>query len=74
MGGGGGKHFMLNSKNRVFNPYFLIGTSNEKNTFADNLRLKPTILFMEKISFLSNFSLAIFMGNRSLGTVRGPMC
>ena len=43
-GGGGGKHFsktfsilyMLNSKNRVFNPYFFNRClSNENNTFAD---------------------------------------
>ena len=58
---------MLNSKNRVFNPYFLIGTCPlRKNTFKDNFRIEPTIICMEKISFSLKLSLAIFMGNRSL--------
>ena len=37
----------------------------------DNSRIDPTILFMEKkYHFLWNFSLAIFMG---IKTVRGPL-
>ena len=57
---GGGEHFsklfsifyVLNSKNRVFNTYFFNWyLSYEKNTVADNLRVKPTIIFMDKISF-----------------------
>ena len=57
---GGGKHFsktfsifyVLNNKNRVFNSYFFIlhrYLSYEKNTFADKLRVEPTIRFMEKV-------------------------
>ena len=55
---------MLNSKNRVFNPYFSIGNgylSNEKkNTFADNSRAELTIFFSGKtIVFFECFFLAI---------------
>ena len=67
-GGGGGKHFsktfsifyVLNSKNRVFNPYFLNRyLSNEKNTFANNSRVEPTIFLMEKLLY----SLKLFSGH-----------
>ena len=51
--------YMLNSKTRLFKPYFL-------NTFVDNLRVKPTILFMEKILFH-------FYGQSFVKTVRGPL-
>ena len=52
----GGKHFsktfsisyMLNSKNSVLDPYFLIGTGPMQKTLV---RIKYTIFFMEKISF-----------------------
>ena len=71
----GGKHFsksfsifyMLNSKNRVFNPYFFNWyLSNEKMAFVDRSRVEPSIFFIEKYHFLWNFSLVIFMGNPSL--------
>ena len=74
-GGGEGKHFsktfsilyMLNSKNRVFNPYFSIGTCPmRKRLLWISRGLNPTIFFIEKISFSLNFSLVIFMGNPSL--------
>ena len=63
-GGGGGvggvKHFsktfsifhMLNSKNKVFNPYFSIGTSPMRKLLLWISRgIEPTIFFLEKISF-----------------------
>ena len=73
-GGGGGKHFsktfsifyMLNSKNRVFNPYFNCYLSNEKTAFVDNSRVKATIFFIEKISFSLKLFSGRFMGNPSL--------
>ena len=49
---------MLNSKNRYL--------SNEKNTFAENSRVEPTIFLMEKLSFSLKLFLAIFNGNPSL--------
>ena len=56
--------YILYSKNRDFNSYFLIVTCPlSKNTVADNSRVEPTIFFMKKkYPFLLNFSLAIFMG------------
>ena len=36
----------------IFNNWYL---SYEKNTFANNLRVEPTILFMEKISLSFKF-------------------
>ena len=80
-GGGGAKHFsktfssfyVLNSKNRVFNPYFLIGTCPmRKNTFSDNLRVEPTIIFMGKISFSLKLFSGHFYGQWFIKTVRGP--
>ena len=56
----GGKHFsktfsisyMLNSKNSVFDPYFLIGTGPMRKTLVRVIReLKLLPFFMEKISF-----------------------
>ena len=35
----------------IFNGYL----SYEKNTFADNLRVEPTIIFMENIVFFETF-------------------
>ena len=64
--GHGGKHFsktflfyMLNSKT-VFSTHICFNwyLSNEKNTFANNSRVEPTICFIEKISL----SLKLFSG------------
>ena len=61
--------YMLNSKNRGFNRYL----SNEKNTFADNSRIEPTIFFMEKtIVFFETFFSGHFYGQYFIKTVRGP--
>ena len=58
---GWGEHFsktfsifyVLNSKNKSFQPiYFNWYLPYEKNNFADNLRVEPTIIFMEKYGFL----------------------
>ena len=77
----GGKHFsktfsifyMLNSKNRVFQPIFLNRClSNEKNTFADNSRAEPTIFLMEKLSFSLKFLSGDIYGQSFIKTVRGP--
>ena len=44
--------YMLNSKNRVFNPYFFnLYLSNKKSLLAENSRAEPTILSMEQISY-----------------------
>ena len=51
---------MLNSKKQGFPPIFLNRyLFNEKNTFADNSRVGPTIILMEKLSF----SLKLFSGD-----------
>ena len=72
---GGGKHFsktfsisyVLNSKNSVFDPYFLkMYWYNAKNTCEYNSRVKITIFLMEKIAFSLKLFLTIFMGNPSL--------
>ena len=65
---------MLNSKNRVFNPYFFNWyLSNEKTAFVDKLRVEPTIFVIEKISFsLKPFS-GHFYGQSFIKTVRGPL-
>ena len=78
----GGKHFsktfsnfyMLNSKNRVFNPYFSIVTCpmRKKKTFVDNSRVKATIFFIEKISFSLKLFSGHFYGQSFIKTVRGP--
>ena len=81
-GGGGGGHFsktfsifyVLNSKYRVFNPYFLIGTCPMRKTlFANNLRVEPTIIFMEKISFSLKLYFGHFYGQSFIKTVRDPL-
>ena len=54
-GGGGRKHFrktfsifyMLNSRNRVFNPYL----AKDKNIFADDSRVETNVLTMENRAF-----------------------
>ena len=64
---------MLNSKNSVFNPFFLNRClSNEKNTFADNSRVEPTIFLMEKLSFSFKLLSGDFYGQSFIKTVRGP--
>ena len=50
-----------------FQPIFLNRyMSNEKNTFADNSRVEPTIFLMEKLSFSMKLFSGHFMGNPSL--------
>ena len=80
-GGGGGKHFsktfsifyMLNGKNRVFNPDFLKRyLSNEKNTFADSSRVETISFLMEKLSFSLKLVAGHFYGHSFIKTVRGP--
>ena len=80
-GGGGGKHcsktfsifYMLNSKKQGFQPIFLdMYLSNEKNTFADNSRVEPTIILMEKLSFSLKLFPGHFYGQSFIKTVRGP--
>ena len=63
--------YMLNSKNSVFNPYFNWYLPNEKNTFADNSKVEPTIFFME-ISFSLKKKSGHFYGQSFIKTVRGP--
>ena len=64
---------MLNSKNRVFNPYFFNRyLSNEKNNFADNSSVEPAIFLMEKLSFSMKLFSGHFYGQSFIKTVRGP--
>ena len=79
---GGGEHFsktfsifyVLNSKNRVFNPYFLNRyLSNEKNTFANNSRVEPTIFLMEKLLYSLKLFFGHFYGQSFIKTVRDPL-
>ena len=60
-GGGGGKHFsktfsisyMLNSKNSVFDPYFLMGTGPMRKTLVRIIReLKLLSFSLKKYHFL----------------------
>ena len=46
--------------------------SNEKNTFADNSRVEPTIFLMEKLSFSVKLFSGHFYGQFLIKTVRGP--
>ena len=71
----GGKHFsktfsifyMLNSKNRVFNPYFWIGACPMRKTLLRIIReLNLLSFWLKNYRFLWNFCLAIFIGNPSL--------
>ena len=71
----GGKHFsktfsifyMLNSKNRVFNPYFWIGACPMRKILLRIIREFNLLSFWWKNSrFLWNYCLAIFMGNPPL--------
>ena len=63
-GVGGGEHFsktfsifyMLNSENRVFNPYFFnCYLSNEKTAFVDDSRVKAIIFSRKNIIFFEIF-------------------
>ena len=64
---------MLNSKNRVFNPYFSIGTCPvKKPAFVDKSRVEPTIFFIEKTSFSLKLFSGHFYGQSFIKTVRGP--
>ena len=47
--------------------------SNEKNTFADNSRVEPTIFLMEKLSFSLKLFSGNFYGQSFVKTVRGPL-
>ena len=46
--------------------------SNEKNTFADNSRVEPTIFLKEKLSFSVKLFSGHFYGQSFIKTVRGP--
>ena len=64
---------MLNSKNRVFNPYFSISTCPMiKNAFVNESRVEHTIFSMEKISFSLKLFSGHFYGQSFIKTVRGP--
>ena len=71
----GGKHFsktfsifyMLNSKNRIFNPYFWIDACRMRKILLRIIREFNLLSFWWKNNrFLWNYCLAIFMGNPSL--------
>ena len=47
--------------------------SNEKNTFADNSRVEPTIFLMEKLSISMKLYSGHFYGQSFIKTVRGPL-
>ena len=77
----GGKHFsntfsilyMLNSKIRVFNPYFWIDARPMRNILLRIIRELNLLSFWWKnYRFLWNFCLAIFYGQSFMETVRGP--
>ena len=44
-----------------------------KKTFADNLRVEPTIVLMEKLSFSLKYFSGHFYGQSFIKTVRGPL-
>ena len=46
---------------------------NEKNTFADNSRVEPTIFLMEKLSFSLKLFSGHFYGQSFIKTVQGPL-
>ena len=51
---------------------FQLVLSNEKTVFADYARVKPTIFFIEKISFSLKLFSSHFYGQSYIKTVRGP--
>ena len=59
--------YMLNSKNRIFNPYFWIDACRMRKILLRIIREFNLLSFWWKNNrFLWNFCLAIFMGNPSL--------
>ena len=75
-GGGGGKHlskkfsifYMLNRENRVFNPYFSIGTCPMRKRLlwiSQGLNLL-SFSYKKNITFFETFLRSFFMGNPSL--------
>ena len=80
--GGGGEHFsktfsifyMLNSKNRVFSPYFSIGTCPmRKRLLWISRGLNLLSFFIEKIAFSLKLFSGHFYGQSFIKTVRGPL-
>ena len=81
-GGGGGEStpvnlfsifYMLNSENRVFNPYFSIGTCPmRKRLLWISRGLNLLSFFIEKISFSFKLFSDYFYGQSFIKTVRGP--
>ena len=80
-GGGGGKHlkktfsisYMLNSRNRVFNRYFINQYLPSVNQFfADSLRADSTTFSMEKISLSFKLLPGHFYWQSCIKTVQGP--
>ena len=79
-GGGGGKHisktfsifYMLNSKNRVFYPYFSIGTCPMRKRLLRIIRGLNLLSFSLKISFSLKLFSGCFYGQSFIKTVRGP--
>ena len=64
---------MLNSIKMGFQPICLSRyLYNEKNAFADNLRVDSTIFLMEKLSFSLKLFSGHFYGQSFIKTVRGP--
>ena len=58
----------------MFQPKFLNRyLSYEKNTFADNSSVEPTICLMEKLSFSLKLFSGHFYGQSFIKTVRGPL-
>ena len=65
--------YILNSKIRVFNPYFFNWYSSKENsTFPDNLRAEPAILNEKKIIFFETFLWPLLWAS-FIKTVRGPL-
>ena len=55
---------------RYFEAWYL---SYEKNTVVDNLRVEPTIIFMENLSFSLKLFSGHFYGQSFIKTVRGSL-
>ena len=78
--GRGRKHFskkfsifyMLNSKNRVFNPNFQLVLVQWETVFVNKSRVEPIAFFIEKISFSLKLFSGHFYGQSFIKTVRGP--
>ena len=59
-------YFLMNSRNRDFNPVFYQYFSNMKSLFAENSRAEPTTFSMKKILFFFKLLCGHFMGNPAL--------